>query len=87
VQKNEEEWAPEEPEEAGESLQICVTSLQFEWLTRQCEFLSITKQQLIADALEEWLCWNHPSDVLQNPSVAVRSAIDEFMRRHRAEFL
>jgi hypothetical protein len=87
VQWNEEEPAPEEPDAAGQSMQIRVSSLQFEWLTRQCEFLSITKQQLIAYALEEWLCRNHPSVVLQNPSVAVRSAIDEFMRRHEAEFL
>jgi hypothetical protein len=87
VQKNEEEWTPEEPDGAGESLQISVSSLQFKWLTRQCEFLSITKQQLIMNALEEWLCRNHPYDALQNPSVAVRLAIDEFISRHGAEFL
>jgi len=87
VQKNEEEWTPEEPDGAGESLQISVSSLQFKWLTRQCEFLSVTKQQLIMKALEEWLCRNHPDDVLQNPSVVVRLAIDEFVSRHGAEFL
>jgi hypothetical protein len=84
---NGEEWSPEDPHGGGQSLEILVSALQFQWLNRQCDFLSITKQQLVADALEEWLCRNHPFAVFQNPSAAIRSAIDEFMRRHAAEFL
>jgi hypothetical protein len=87
VQKNGEEWLPEESDGGNQSVEILVSSLQFRWLSRQCEFLRITKQQLVAEALEEWLCRNHPFAVIQNPSAAVRSAIDEFMRRHGAEFL
>jgi hypothetical protein len=68
-------------------LEILVNSVQFLWLSRQCEFLRITKQQLVAEALEDWLCRSHPFAALQNPSAAVRFAIDEFMRRHGAEFL
>ena len=50
--------SPEEPDQSLGSLRIVVSSLHFEWLTTQCSFLGITKQQLVADALEEWICRN-----------------------------
>jgi hypothetical protein len=87
VQKNEDEWSSEDPDVGKQSLEVLVSTVQFQWLSRQCDFLRITKQQLVAEALEEWLCRNDSGAVFQNPSVAVRSAIDEFMWRHGDEFL
>ncbi len=87
VKTNGEDWSPEDPEGRGQPLEILVSSIQFQWLTRQSDYLGVSKQQLVSEALEEWLCRNHPLAVIQDPAVAVRSAIDEFMRRHEAEFL
>jgi hypothetical protein len=61
--------------------------LQFEWLTKQCEFLRITKEQLVVDAVEEWLCRNRVVLLPLDPSATIRAALDQFMQRHRDEFL
>ncbi|MBV8140856.1 MAG: hypothetical protein JO279_08685 [Verrucomicrobia bacterium] len=64
-----------------------ISSFQFEWLTKQCEFLGITKQQLVSAAMEEWFSRNHTSILSRDPSLTVQRALDEFMWRHRDEFL
>jgi hypothetical protein len=64
-----------------------ISSQHFEWLTKQCEFLGITEQELIADVLEEWICRNRPVNLPPDPSAIVRFARSEFMRRHRDEFI
>jgi hypothetical protein len=87
VRKNESGPSPEEPNQSAGSLQIEVSSWQFDWLTKQCEFLNIAKQQLVADALEEWLCRHRNLLLPVDPSALVQKALDEFMRRHRDEFL
>jgi hypothetical protein len=87
VQGQESESSPEEPDQAGGSLCIVLNSLQFEWLTRQCEFLGISKQKLISDVLQEWICRNRAVNVTRDPSGTVQRALDEFMQRHRDEFL
>jgi hypothetical protein len=79
--------SPEEPDQSPDSVQIVVSSQQFKWLTKQCDFLGITKQQLIADALEEWLCRNRTATIVPDPSAVMRRALDEFIQRHREEFL
>ena len=87
VQKREKGPPSEEPDPHVHLINIVVSSQHFEWLTKQCEFLGITEQQLIADVLEEWICRNRPLNLAADPSAIVRLALDEFMRRHRDEFI
>jgi hypothetical protein len=87
VQKREKGPPPEEPDPHAHVVYVVVSSQHFKWLTKQCEFLGITEQQLIADVLEEWICRNRPVDLPPDPSAIVRLALDEFMRRHRDEFI
>jgi hypothetical protein len=78
---------PEDPDQSAE-VQILISSAQFHWLTTQCEFLRLTKQELIADILEEWLRRNSALKISKiDPSIMVGWALDEFMRSHRDEFL
>ena len=49
VRKEDTERSPDEPEQSAE-VQIVVSPAQFQWLTKQCEFLGVTKQEMIADA-------------------------------------
>jgi hypothetical protein len=87
VHKDWPEQSPEDPERFSDSVEVLLSAKQFEWLTKQCEFLCIPKQQLVGDAMEEWFCRYQmrvtPSDV----SATVRAALDEFIRRHGEEFL
>jgi hypothetical protein len=87
VRKKESGSSPEEPEQTGGALRIEISSQQFEWLTKQCQFLGITKQQLLSDALEEWSCRNRTADLIRDPSATAQQALNEFMQRHRDEFL
>jgi hypothetical protein len=87
VRKQESGSSPEEPEQSGGALRIEITSKQFEWLTKQCQFLGIAKQQLVSDALEEWVCRNRTTELMRNPSATARKALAEFMWKHRDEFL
>jgi hypothetical protein len=87
VRNKESVPSPEEPDRSTGSLQIEVSSQQFEWLTRQCEFLNISKQELVADALEEWICRNRSTLLPVDPSVIIQKALAEFIERHRDEFL
>ena len=64
-----------------------LSPVQFQWLTKQCEFLGVTKQELIADVLEEWIGRNRVLSPRIAPSAMVRWALDEFMQRHQDEFL
>jgi hypothetical protein len=85
-----EEWqpsSPEEPDRSGGELRIVITSLQYEWLTKQCHYLGITKQQLVSNAFEEWICRNRTVVLPRDPSAMVRKALEEFIRRHQDEFL
>jgi hypothetical protein len=86
VRKKESGSSPEEPERSSGALRIEITSQQFEWLTKQCQFLGIAKRQLVSQALEEWACRNHTAE-LRDPSATAQRALDEFMHRHRCEFL
>jgi len=79
--------SPEDPDQSAE-VQIVLSPVQFQWLTKQCEFLGVTKQELIADVLEEWIGRNRVLSLPRiDPSAMVRWALDEFMRRHQEEFL
>ena len=82
-----QEKSPEEPDPFSDSVEVLLSAQQFEWLTKQCEFLRIPKQQLVGDAMEEWLCRYQMQVMPRDVSATVRVALDEFMRRHREEFL
>ena len=87
VRKENTGWSPEEPDQSAE-VQIVLSPDQFQWLTKQCEFLAVTEQEFIADVLEEWICRNRGLSLPRiAPSAMVRWALDEFMQRHRDEFL
>jgi hypothetical protein len=86
VRKKESGPSPEEPDQSG-TLYIVVSPFQFEWLTKQSEFLGITKHQLVADTLEEWLCRNSPFTFPVDPAPTIQKALTEFMQRHHDEFL
>jgi hypothetical protein len=87
VEKKESEPSPEEPEQSADSLCVVLNSVQFEWLAQQCEFLGISKQKLISDVLDEWICRHQTANLTRDPSGTVQRALDEFMLRHRDEFL
>jgi hypothetical protein len=87
VRKEDTGRSSEEPDQSAE-VQIVLSPAQFVWLTKQCEFLAITKQDFIADVLEEWICRNRALSLPRiAPSAMVCWALDEFMQRHRDEFL
>jgi hypothetical protein len=87
VRKEDSERSPDEPDQFAE-VQIVVSPVHFQWLTKQSEFLGVTKQELIAGVLEEWIRRNRSVRIpLLEASAMVRWALDEFMQRHRDEFL
>jgi hypothetical protein len=87
VPKNKSGQSSGEPNRAEDLLRIAVDAEQYEWLTKQCAFLNIDIQQLLASALEEWICRTPVSSIHGDPSGMVQRALNEFMRRHRNEFL
>jgi hypothetical protein len=79
--------SPEDADSFADSVEILLTEKQFAWLTKQCEFLHISKQQLVGDAMEEWLCRYQMRVLPGDVSATIRFALDEFMGRHGEEFL
>jgi hypothetical protein len=76
------------PEEANHFVQVVVSPLQFQWLARQSEFLRIDKEDLVTASLEEWIWRNRKIPVAPADLPAlIWLALDEFMERHRTEFL
>lgn len=82
-----QEKPPEDRDPFATSVEMLVGAKQYAWLAKQCEFLCITKQDLIVDAIGEWLCRYQLRAIPRDASAAVRCALDEFIRRHGAEFL
>ena len=87
MHKNWHEQRPEDPDPFSNSVEVLLSPKQFEWLTKQCEFLGIPKQQLVGDAMEEWLCRYQMQIMPRDVSAAIRAALEEFIRRHGEEFL
>ena len=87
MRKEEFGSSAEEPEQFGEALRIEITSQQFQWLTKQSRFLGIPKQQLLVDAVEEWVSRHRTTELVRDPSAAAQKALAEFMWKHRDEFL
>lgn len=87
MRKNDSEPVPEQPDQSGHTVRVVVSATQFDWLAKQCEFLGIPKEQLVVDAMEEWFCRNREAVIPADLSWTVQRALDEFMNRHREEFL
>jgi hypothetical protein len=68
--------------------QIVINAEHFAWLSKQCEVLGTSKQQMIANVLQEWLP-HHPQSAVLNLSNSsmVEMALDDFILRHRNEFI
>jgi hypothetical protein len=81
------EQSPGDPDPFSDSVEVLLSAEQFEWLTKQCEFLRIPKQQLVGDAMEEWLSRYQVRVMPRDVSATVRVALDEFIRRHGEEFI
>jgi hypothetical protein len=87
VRKNDSEPFPEEPEKSAPTLRVVVSAIQYDWLVKQCEFMAIPKEQLVVDAMQEWIFRHRDVPIPSDPSRTVQRALDEFMVRHRDEFL
>lgn len=87
VWNNEAEPIPDQPDQSGQTLRVVVSATQFDWLTKQCEFMGIPREQLVVDAMEEWICRNREVVTSGDLSPTVQRALDEFMNRHHDEFL
>ena len=79
--------SPEDADPFADSAEVLLSAKQFAWLTKQCEFLHISKQQLVGAAMEEWLCRYQVEVLPRDVSAATRFALDEFMGIHGEEFL
>jgi hypothetical protein len=68
--------------------QILVTEEHFAWLSAQCEEMDVPKEDLILNALREWV--NQPGRE-KVPDVGfswlVFVALEDFIRRHHSKFL
>jgi hypothetical protein len=87
VWNNDSEPVPEQPDQSGRTLRVVVSATQFEWLGKQCGFMGIPKEQLVVDAMEEWISRNREVVISADLSRTVQRALDEFINRHREEFL
>jgi len=65
-----------------------LTGPEVYWLKKQSGFCSDAVVELLKAALEEWLPRNAGRCVTQESVTAIlREALDEFIARHKAEFL
>jgi hypothetical protein len=68
--------------------QIHINAEHFAWLSKQCEILGTSRQEMIANVLQEWLPHHRQTAVLSlNNSRMVEMALAEFIVRHRSEFI
>ena len=87
MRKNDSEPIPEQPDQSGRTLRVVVSPMQFDWLAKQCQFMRIPIEQLVVDAMEEWLCRNREVAIPADLAGTVQRALEEFMSRHGDEFL
>jgi hypothetical protein len=74
--------------ELQDSIRILIDPEEFAWLTKQCQILSIGKQELISNALHEWLLRNSTTTIsLANISRITELALQDFIFRHYDEFV
>lgn len=65
-----------------------LTEFQVAWLKKQSEIMEIPPERLIGTILNEWLS-ERPEMLRGRPAYdnIVRRALEDFIRRHAAEFL
>jgi hypothetical protein len=69
-------------------IRIELTGPEIYWLEKQSGFCSDGVVEILIAALEEWLPCNTNRCVTQETvTVILREALDEFIARHKAEFL
>ena len=73
--------------EFGDSPQIPVKPEHFAWLSKQCEVLGTSKQELIANALQEWVPRHSLMLSALSAAALVEMALSDFIFRHREEFI
>ena len=56
-------------------------------MSKQCEVLGTSKQELVAGALEEWLQRNSTTLSGLGATAVVEMALSDFIFRHRDEFI
>jgi hypothetical protein len=76
------------PDQVPGALQLSLTHQQMTWLRVQAQAMNISDEALSGRILNEWLS-NHPDMLLgkRDAKEIIRQALDEFIRRHSAEFL
>ena len=76
------------PDEIAPSIQAKLSSYQVRWLNKQCDKLKSKEGKVLTEAFEEWLV-RHSDRIIQagNLGDLVSAALDEFINRHRDEFL
>jgi hypothetical protein len=68
--------------------QILVKPEHFAWLSKQCEILGTSKEEMVANVLQEWLPHHRESALLNlNNSSMIEMALADFILRHRSEFI
>jgi len=72
----------------GGSFYILVKPEHFLWLSKQCEVLGTSKQELVANVLQEWLPRNLACGISElGASAVVEMALSDFILRHGSEFI
>jgi hypothetical protein len=76
------------PDELAPPIQAKLSSYQIRWLNTQCDKLKREKGKVLTEILDEWLVC-HSDQIVQagNLGNLVGAALDEFINRHRDEFL
>ena len=67
---------------------IFLTERHFKWLCVQCDEMGVPKEDLIFNALAEWVYQPGRTEITDTSfSQLVFVALEDFIRRHRSEFL
>jgi hypothetical protein len=84
--KNAEPHDNEETNQVDPWVQSQLPASQLRWLERQRDFVDPT--EILKFALAEWVV-RHPEEWFSdlNVGIAIRSALDEVITRHREEFI
>jgi hypothetical protein len=81
-------WSPgdNDPNQVDPWVRSQLSAYHVLWLEKQGDVMN--KTELLKYALAEWVV-RHPSDwfKLTNVGKAIRSALDEFIARHKEEFI
>jgi hypothetical protein len=82
------EFSGSGPDEIAPSIQAKLLSYQVRWLSKQCDKLKSKKGKVLTEAFDEWLV-RYSDQIIQagNLGDLVSAALDEFINRHRDEFV